>query len=396
MSRPRRPWLRPGVAVAVLALATGAAPAAHADRHPVPSAGDVAAARAAAGRARTAEQTLAARQDLLTRRITDLQLGVAAAVDAEAAARARLARATAVADKAAAELARDRAARRGAQRAVAAAAADAWTHAGDLSSLELALDGSPAAMADAQVVLDDRDREAGAAVTRAETAATAARADEVHLAAVEADRQRAADAATTARAAAQRASRRARSLAADLAAQETALSRRIDTLRARAAALATRRREGLAARARAAARAAARARAAAEAASRAAQERTAEHAATTPVVGYGGATGDRSPAAAQSTARALVAAHGWGPGEFSCLVSLWNGESGWSWSATNPSSGAYGIPQALPGWKMSTAGGDWLTDPATQIRWGLDYIARSYGSPCGAWSTWQSRSPHWY
>lgn len=92
----------------------------------------------------------------------------------------------------------------------------------------------------------------------------------------------------------------------------------------------------------------------------------------------------------------MLSSYGWGDSQLSCLVSLWNGESGWSWSATNPSSGAYGIPQALPSWKMASAGSDWLTNPATQIRWGMTYVKGRYGSPCAAWDTWLARSPHWY
>lgn len=95
-------------------------------------------------------------------------------------------------------------------------------------------------------------------------------------------------------------------------------------------------------------------------------------------------------------AKAALADHGWGGHEWGCLHALWQGESGWSWSATNTTSGAYGIPQSLPAWKMATAGPDWLLDPRTQIRWGLDYIDRAYGSPCVAWQRWQERSPHWY
>jgi hypothetical protein len=86
--------------------------------------------------------------------------------------------------------------------------------------------------------------------------------------------------------------------------------------------------------------------------------------------------------------------YGWGAGQFSCLNSLWAKESGWSYQATNASSGAYGIPQALPGSKMAAFGSDWQTNPATQIKWGLNYINGRYGSPCSAWSTAQSQG--WY
>jgi phage-related protein len=81
---------------------------------------------------------------------------------------------------------------------------------------------------------------------------------------------------------------------------------------------------------------------------------------------------------------------------YSSLVALWNGESGWNYQADNPSSGAYGIPQALPADKMASAGADWKTNAATQIRWGLGYIQSVYGSPNAALTLWESRNPHWY
>ena len=90
----------------------------------------------------------------------------------------------------------------------------------------------------------------------------------------------------------------------------------------------------------------------------------------------------------------MLGSFGWSSGEFSCLVSLWDRESGWNTYASNPSSGAYGIPQVLPGSKMASAGADWATNPATQIRWGLGYIQQVYGSPCAAWG--HSQSVGWY
>jgi hypothetical protein len=81
-------------------------------------------------------------------------------------------------------------------------------------------------------------------------------------------------------------------------------------------------------------------------------------------------------------------------GQFSCLDALWTQESGWNVYAQNPGSGAYGIPQALPGSKMASAGPDWQSNAATQIRWGLSYIDSVYGSPCAAWSHEQSTG--WY
>jgi hypothetical protein len=93
-------------------------------------------------------------------------------------------------------------------------------------------------------------------------------------------------------------------------------------------------------------------------------------------------------------ARALLAEFGFGLDQFGCLDSLYSRESGWRVDADNPSSSAYGIPQALPGSKMSSAGADWATNPVTQIRWGLGYIEDRYGSPCGAWA--HSQSNGWY
>jgi hypothetical protein len=99
------------------------------------------------------------------------------------------------------------------------------------------------------------------------------------------------------------------------------------------------------------------------------------------------------PTAAQAIARVLLAKRGWSD-QYGCLVSMWNRESHWNIHATNPSSGAYGIPQALPGAKMSSAGPNWQNSAATQIKWGLDYIAARYHTPCEAWGLWQQQG--WY
>jgi hypothetical protein len=81
--------------------------------------------------------------------------------------------------------------------------------------------------------------------------------------------------------------------------------------------------------------------------------------------------------------------------QYGCLHSLWKHESGWNYKAKNPSSGAYGIPQSLPGSKMKSAGKDWKTNPHTQVRWGLDkYIYKRYGTPCNAWSHFKNKG--WY
>ncbi|MHA7276609.1 coiled-coil domain-containing protein [Arthrobacter sp. Hz1] len=100
------------------------------------------------------------------------------------------------------------------------------------------------------------------------------------------------------------------------------------------------------------------------------------------------------PAGAQAYASSRLSSFGWGDGEFQCLVDLWNKESRWLTSANNPSSGAYGIPQSLPGSKMGSAGADWRTNYRTQIEWGLGYISGRYGSPCAAWQ--HSQRVGWY
>ena len=86
--------------------------------------------------------------------------------------------------------------------------------------------------------------------------------------------------------------------------------------------------------------------------------------------------------------------YSWGEDQHSCLVNLWNRESGWRHTADNPTSSAYGIPQALPGKKMASAGADWRTNPETQIKWGLKYIDKRYKTPCGAWSAFKKKG--WY
>lgn len=97
---------------------------------------------------------------------------------------------------------------------------------------------------------------------------------------------------------------------------------------------------------------------------------------------------------AEQVAQNMLASFGWSSSQFACLDSLWEHESGWSVTASNPGTGAYGIPQALPGSRMASAGPDWQTDAATQIRWGLEYIKDTYGSPCAAWS--HEEATGWY
>ncbi|WP_173924046.1 hypothetical protein [Agromyces sp. Marseille-P2726] len=115
----------------------------------------------------------------------------------------------------------------------------------------------------------------------------------------------------------------------------------------------------------------------------------------------GGAASDAPPpgvvvdrAGAKAYAAGRMSDFGWGPDQFRCLDLLWTRESGWRADAYNRSSGAYGIPQSLPGSKMAAAGADWRTNAATQIDWGLSYIANRYGSPCSAWA--HSEAYNWY
>jgi len=96
-----------------------------------------------------------------------------------------------------------------------------------------------------------------------------------------------------------------------------------------------------------------------------------------------------SVADVQAMARQMVPAD-----QYQCFSNIVDHESGWDYTATNPSSGAYGLMQALPGDKMASAGADWQTNPATQIEWGLNYMNDRYGSPCGGWEFWQANG--WY
>lgn len=96
----------------------------------------------------------------------------------------------------------------------------------------------------------------------------------------------------------------------------------------------------------------------------------------------------------RSIGKQLAAAHGWTGTQWDCLNNLWTKESGWSTRSSNSSGTAWGIPQALPGSKMRSAGSDWRTNPATQIKWGIGYIDNRYGSACKAWAHWQSHN--WY
>jgi hypothetical protein len=116
----------------------------------------------------------------------------------------------------------------------------------------------------------------------------------------------------------------------------------------------------------------------------------------TTAAGIDGAAQLSTAAANVVLGQRMAAAYGWGSGsQWSCLDALWTRESGWRAEVWNyAGSGAYGIPQALPAAKMAAAGADYMTDPATQIRWGLSYIRFAYGTPCGAWA--HETSAGWY
>jgi hypothetical protein len=146
----------------------------------------------------------------------------------------------------------------------------------------------------------------------------------------------------------------------------------------------------------AAERAASRAQRADEAASRKKVERESDNPGAGPTVPYTGpipkSCGEYS--GNRKIGCALMLQRGFPIKEFPCLEKLWTKESGWNHRSQNRSSGAYGIPQALPGTKMASAGSDWRTNPATQIKWGLGYVKGRYKSPCRAWGHFQSNG--WY
>ncbi|GAA1513931.1 transglycosylase SLT domain-containing protein [Streptomyces albidochromogenes] len=177
----------------------------------------------------------------------------------------------------------------------------------------------------------------------------------------------------------------AQAYAADVTAKKSAE----ESARLQAAKDAKSKKEAAEAKAEAAAEAKAKAKAEAEAKEREEEKQAAASRSATRDASSFAAKGSYTVAEVQAMARQMV------PGDqFQCFSNIVNHESTWNYQAQNPSSGAYGLVQALPGSKMSSAGADWQTNPATQIKWGLNYMDERYGSPCGAWSFWQAN--HWY
>lgn len=102
----------------------------------------------------------------------------------------------------------------------------------------------------------------------------------------------------------------------------------------------------------------------------------------------------RDPNTARRHGKKMAAARGWRGYQFTCLNNLWNRESGWKYTAKNPTADTWGIPQALPGRKMASFGPDWRTNPIVQMQWGMHYIKQRYHTPCAAWS--HSQKHNWY
>ncbi len=329
----------------------------------VPTDAEVKKARDAAAKAAKEVADITAQVTKAEARLEALQAQVAESVAAEQQARQQLADAESAVVKATADLARARAAREVADRFLSGTAAQVYMQGGDLQDMTTLVLAPPGVMSDLAVVIDTQSHRVRDDLDNATAAARDADLQERVLVSARNARDIAASRATDELATAKKDAAHASAEAATLGQKQEALTARLENLRKGAATLVN-------------------------------QREAAARLATTSLVGVQAAKG--GPRAAQQIALSKMASYGWDAAQFPCLVDLWNGESGWSWSAANPSSSAYGIPQALPGWKMASAGSDWLTNPATQIQWGMGYIKSVYGSPCRTWSTWQSRSPHWY
>jgi len=349
-----------------------------------PSARQVRAAQARARAAAATVRSLQARYQADAARLDTLQAQVSAAADAYSAAAAELAARTAETTAAKQRAAAAATAAAAAQADLGRYAAAEYESGGSLGALGALIDsGGPQQYADAAAGLSAVSQQWSRQVQEASSTAALATQAQRTAARAEQEQQAATTAAQSAEQAAQAQVAAATAQVAALTTQEHQMVTQLARLRHTSQVLEQQRQDGLAA----------------AAAARAAAARRAQSG------GYpGGAILTSGGSAAltwaqlhpQTVAQRLMPLYGFGSSQFGCLVNLWNGESGWRWSATNPSSGAYGIPQSLPASKMAAAGSDWLVNPVTQIRWGLGYIKRAYGSPCAAWSTWLSRSPHWY
>ncbi len=327
----------------------------------------MAAARAAADEVAAEVASLTARLDAAQTRLEALQEQVATAVTDDERAQEQLADAEAAARRAVAALGAAWEAHRSADDAVAGMAAQLYMQGGSLQDLTTLLLSPPNVMSDLALVLDDGAARARRTLDASVAAESEAAARERELSAARTDREAAARRARESRDAARAEAATAGAEAAALSSEQQRLSARLEELEQGVTELELRR-------------------------------AAATGLGVADLVGLqaGGGAG-AGPSAAQDLARAAMPRFGWDQtSEFACLVTLWQNESGWSWSATNRTSGAYGIPQALPGWKMASAGSDWLTNPATQIAWGMGYIASVYGTPCDALAAFTARSPHWY
>jgi hypothetical protein len=359
------------LAVAVVPCAAAASAAPPPDRAPtgssptpsVPSAAEVKKATDAAAAAAKEVADITAQVKRAEARLETLQREVAQSVAAQEQAQQQLADAEVSVQLATQDLATARATREDADRTLNGTAAQMYMQGTDLEDLTTLVFAPPGVMSDLAVVLDHNAHRVRDDLDAATSAAQDAATRERLLVAARDARDAAAKDVAAQLTAAKGEAERAGAEAATLATQQEALTARLAVLEQGAATLVGLR----------------------EAAARLD---------STALLGVQAPRG--APRAAQEIARLKMASHGWAAGEFPCLVALWNAESGWSWSATNPSSGAYGIPQALPGWKMASAGSDWLTNPATQITWGMGYIKSVYGSPCRAYDMFRARSPHWY
>ena len=364
-----------------------------------PSQADVDAARAAVGAASTAATRAQASYDAAAIELSRTEGVMARAAAQAATAQAQLDgrnRELEQADSRAAALAQQATAN---QLVVRRDAALIWQDQGASDLPALLDEGGPQTAADLASAIEHISARRQAALERAGASAHAA--DEARRLA-EVARSQQAQAAAEAQQAQERATAALTQAAADssrLSAQQDQALADLARLRGVALKVEQDRQDALAeARARAAAEAAAREAAARDATAKAAAQAAARSTGSgkVEVPATWTPSGGMSPAQARATARSMLGAYGFGDGQWGCLDSLWTGESSWNWAARNPSSGAYGIPQSLPASKMSSAGSDWLTNPATQIAWGLGYIKGRYGSPCAALAFWQGNSPHWY